>query len=403
MTVMSLHSPRFLKLAAAAALALGLAVTAHADPPTPDEGATPPSKPRLTISGFAQLDFIYDFKHSDPDWKSALRSSKIPINYDGPEGETSMSVKQSRLAFDGYTPTDIGELHAKIDFDFFGVGVDAGQTTFRLRNAYGELGPVLAGQANSVFMDVDVFPNIIEYWGPTGMVFLRNPQIRYTSPTQNKGRFAVSIEAPGSAVDSGKVADVDPELDLVGRTKLPDLAANYRYTDKWGHAQLAGILTSLGYQSASSTDGEPSGTKMGWGLSLSGVANAIGKDTLTGQVTYGEGIANFMNDGGVDLAPSADLKAETVPTLGFVIYYSHVWDKAWSTTFGYSQHTQDNTDGQLDDAFKTGSYATVNALWQPVKDFMTGAEFQWGEIENKGGDTGTDYRLQISAKYSFSS
>ena len=25
-------------------------------------------------------------------------------------------------------------------------------------------------------MDPDVFPNTIDYWGPTGMMFLRNPQ-----------------------------------------------------------------------------------------------------------------------------------------------------------------------------------------------------------------------------------
>ena len=28
-------------------------------------------------------------------------------------------------------------------------------------------------------MDPDVFPNSLEYWGPTGMVFFRNVQLRY--------------------------------------------------------------------------------------------------------------------------------------------------------------------------------------------------------------------------------
>ena len=28
-------------------------------------------------------------------------------------------------------------------------------------------------------MDPDVFPNSIEYWGPTGMVFFRNVQVRW--------------------------------------------------------------------------------------------------------------------------------------------------------------------------------------------------------------------------------
>ena len=28
-------------------------------------------------------------------------------------------------------------------------------------------------------MDIDVFPNSVEYWGPNGMVFFRNVQVRY--------------------------------------------------------------------------------------------------------------------------------------------------------------------------------------------------------------------------------
>ena len=57
----------------------------------------------------------------------------------------------------------------------FGVGADAGKTTIRLRHAYAQWGELLAGQTNSVFMDGDSFPNVIDYWGPTGMIFLRNP------------------------------------------------------------------------------------------------------------------------------------------------------------------------------------------------------------------------------------
>ena len=36
-------------------------------------------------------------------------------------------------------------------------------------------------------MDPDVFPNSLEYWGPTGMVFFRNVQVRWMPIT---GRHA---------------------------------------------------------------------------------------------------------------------------------------------------------------------------------------------------------------------
>ena len=70
-------------------------------------------------------------------------------------------------------------LKTQFEFELFGTGVDEGQTTFRLRHAYGELGAFGAGQTWSPFMDPDVFPNSLEYWGPTGMVFFRNVQVRW--------------------------------------------------------------------------------------------------------------------------------------------------------------------------------------------------------------------------------
>ena len=59
----------------------------------------------------------------------------------------------------------------------FGVGRDAGLTTIRLRNAWGQWRQVGAGLRDSQFMDGDVFPNILEYWGPNGMLFFRNVQV----------------------------------------------------------------------------------------------------------------------------------------------------------------------------------------------------------------------------------
>ena len=35
-------------------------------------------------------------------------------------------------------------------------------------------------------MDPDVFPNSVEYWGPTGMVFYRNVQVRFYAIKKDK-------------------------------------------------------------------------------------------------------------------------------------------------------------------------------------------------------------------------
>ena len=204
----STRATRSVAAAVASALfaaGLGLATTASAED----------AKQSFEIYGFAQADAIYDFGRMNPDWDDAFRPSKIanPAGIYGSDGQASVSVKQSRFGVKGTMPTSEG--HAPIDFkfefDLFGVGADAGQTTFRLRHAYGEWGSLLAGQTNSIFMDIDVFPNVIDYWGPNGMVFWRNVQIRWTPWKTESSSFAVGIEEPSNDIDPGQIREFDSD------------------------------------------------------------------------------------------------------------------------------------------------------------------------------------------------
>jgi hypothetical protein len=120
-----------------------------------------------------------------------------------------------------------------------------------------------------------------------------------------------------------------------------------------------------------------------------------------GQMVYGRAIASYMNDGGVDLAPNYNLQAETVLSIGGMLYYDHYWNEQWSSSIGLSAHHQDNTGGQLDNAFRQGTYASTNILWYPVKNVMTGVEFLWGKLEQLDGATADDPRVQFSAQYKY--
>ena len=133
-----------------------------------DQPVDPNQKPHLDIYGFAMLDTGYNFGQTHEDWFDTLRPSKLPAFTDefGKDGNWFTGVRQSRLGLKGFLPTKLGELKTIFEFELFGTGVDAGQTTFRLRHAWGELGKFSAGQYWSTFMDPDVFPNQLEYWGP---------------------------------------------------------------------------------------------------------------------------------------------------------------------------------------------------------------------------------------------
>ena len=368
------------------------------------------------IYGFAQADAIYDFGRMNPDWDDAFRPSKIanPEGIYGTDGQASVSVKQSRFGVKGTMPTAEGRapINFKFEFDLFGVGGDAGQTTFRLRHAYGEWGSLLAGQTNSIFMDIDVFPNTIDYWGPNGMVFWRNVQIRWTPYRTDSSSFAIGIEEPSNDVDLGQARELDPALgdDVQSNEEIPNLAAHYRTQGGWGHVQIAGILRSLGYDTKGTPNNEPKDDALGWGVNLSGTINTWGKDKILWQYVYGHGIASYMNDGGMDLAPEGRLPtdtdpgnvdAEAVPLTGIVAYYDHYWSEEFSTSIGYSTTYVDNTNLQTDDTFESAQYASVNLLYYPVPNVMVGGEVMWGDLEFKDGSSQDDTRVQFSVKYNW--
>src|SRR5215472_10363041 len=212
-----------MRVVAPSALALTVAVLATGGSP-----AARADERNFEIYGFAMADWIQDTKRVDPNWQDAFRPSKIaaPEGEFGTNGQSDLSVKQSRFGVKGTIPTGASTppINFKFEFDLFGVGADAGKTTFRLRHAYGEWGPLLAGQTHSLFMDIDVFPNVIDYWGPPGMVFYRLPQLRWTPYRSEKSQFAIALERPGNDIDAGQIREFDPILaeNLRGDEQLTD-------------------------------------------------------------------------------------------------------------------------------------------------------------------------------------
>jgi outer membrane DcaP-like protein len=401
-----------------ACLSLGAPSTARAQQEpggTGDAGgagaqAAPPSKPSLEIYGFVMLDIGENFKTIDPNWFDTMRVTKLPSFEDqfGKDGSTFAGVRQTRFGVRSTTPTDLGDLKTQFEWELFGVGVDEGQTTFRLRHAYGELGHFGAGQTWSPFMDIDVFPNSLEYWGPTGMVFFRNVQVRWM-PIQGDTRLTLALERPGATGDTGLLANRIELQNVRGRSPAPDLSGEYRFGRPWGYFEAAGLLGWIKWDDILDDQFDLSGSATRWGVNLSSNVK-FGGSTLRLQFVFGEGVQNYMNDSPVDvgIAPNpgdirSPIKGEAIPIIGLVAFVDHNWNKQWSTSVGYSYQDNDNTDGQNDDDFKTGHYALGNLLYSPVPNVMMGGELQWGRREMfRDPFIGKGLKLQFSFKYNFS-
>src|SRR6187431_233 len=228
-------------LVAAALVTFGLAANASG------QNAASPS---VEIYGFGQADAIADFKQNNPDWYDTARPSRLPKFEDefGRNGHFYLSARQSRLGARAVLPTADGTVKAQFEFDMAGVGRDAGLTTIRLRHAWGQWKQIGGGQTNTQFMDVDVFPNTVEYWGPNGMLFIRNPQVFWEPIAKPDGsNLRVAIEAPGASGDAGVFADRVELQNVQGRYPMPDFTGHYRAAGGRGYIQVGGALRKISW------------------------------------------------------------------------------------------------------------------------------------------------------------
>lgn len=382
----------------------------------------------MEIFGFIMMDSGYDFGRMNPEWYDTMRPTQI-LDKEGNEyqsqGAYYMSVRQTTLGIKNYVDTSVGQLKTHFEFDLFGMGKDAGNTAFRLKYAYVELGKFCVGQNNSLFTDIDLYPNIVEFMGPNAVPFLRNVQIRYTPIRNENHNFSIAIERPGATADQGEygagfvyesiLEDVKP------RFSVPDFTAEYRYSNSWGYLELAGILRSIKWEDNNTDQYNLSGSALGWGLSLS-TRLKLGKNVnYHGAITAGAGIQNYMNDADADIGIkrqydniNAPIKGIAIPMIGVVSYFDIYWDTKFSSSIGYSILNNNTTEAQLSTAYKTGQYASVNLLYSPVKNCILGPELQWGKRQNNDfagdpqfnlaaakGNSGTDVKLQFSFRYIF--
>ena len=379
----------------------------------PDDTKEPkPTEPKSSIDlyGYVMLDSGYEFGQSDPNWFDVVRPTKLASKKDefAPDGKVFFGVRQTRFGVKSSTPTGLGDLKTQFEFELFGTGVDAGQTTFRLRHAWGELGQIGAGQYWSPFMDIDVFPNSIEYWGPNGMVFFRNVQVRWTPIKNDHLRLLFAAERPGASADGGVYADrLELERNVRSNFDLPDFSWQVRATRSWGYLQLAGIFRKISWVDTTPNPQFKIGRDvLGWGVNVSSNVKLTSKSIGKFQVVYGEGIENYMNDAPVDVSvkttnnPSSPLKGVPLPVLGIVAFVDHSWSERFSSSAGYSIVNIENSNGQNSNDFHQGHYVLANLLFHPIPRVTMGGEFQWGRrVDFSDGFNANDYRIQASFKY----
>ena len=374
----------------------------------PLEGEITERQNSVSFYGFTMLDSGYDFGQINPNWYDVVRPTQLPSfkNEFAPSGNVYASVRQTRFGVKSSTPTPYGDLNTIFEFELFGTGVDAGQTTFRLRHAYGELGQFGAGQTWSPFMDIGVFPNTVEYWGPSGMVFFRNVQIRWMPIRKKTGSVTIALERPGASGDQGTYSDRIELSNIRPRFNFPDLSGNARIDRNWGYLQVAGIVRKIGWVDVSGNPVNLGASVVGWGVNTTSNLNLSKNNVAKLAFVYGAGIENYMDDAPVDVGiqnqPNSPIpiKGVALPVLGVVAFLDHSWNKHFTSSVGYSLVDIQNSNAQKPADFHQGDYAIANLLYHPIPRVMMGSEFQFGRRVNfSNGYNFNDYRVQFSFKF----
>lgn len=383
------------------------------------EEARPSKKgTKFQYGGFIQLDMAASsYSEGKPGnnlIEDFLVPSLIPVS-DGSGSSydsTNLHAKTSRFYFTTATDTDAGKISTRVELDFLlGNSGDeriSNSWNSRLRHAfvkwdYDEGKSLLAGQSWSTFFNVGALPNQIDFVGPVGTIFNRQPQVRWTSGglqlavenATTRLNYAVPNDATDDPDDLKLSAPVDNFHD-----GIPDLVA--RYNGKTGDLSwsVAGILRELSYEMGGDDD-----SQMGYGLSLSGKW-MFGKDDLRFMFNYGDALGRYLglnafNDGYVDA--SGDI--ETIDQWGGFIAYQHYWNPEWSSSFTLSMIEADNPDqGEFDLAGSLAeSYQSAHAsLWyHPAPKYSIGGEYIYATKEMEDGRDGDMSRLQFAVKYAF--
>ena len=356
------------------------------------------SNTTLQIGGQIWLDAIYN--NGEMTNRAGFQTSSIAYESNTTKDNTLLSVGQSNLSFKSYTPTKYGAMTTRFEFDMFD---DQGNANFNLTHLWGEIGSFGAGQTFSGFMDINSFPNILDFWGPNSMVFSRQPQVRYSTAVSVQGRIMFTIEKSSSDF---AVPKSSTKADYDDINELPDLTISYLHNGNFGYIKSAMVFRQLGYETLSAKD-----TTLGWGLNVSGAITVTPDDTIKFQLTYGEGIGRYVNDaccsyysdetGGVDAGLDNNGRLKAIPVTGGFAYYNKQWNKKWSSAVGYSYLTIDNLVTQKNKSLKNSAYSTANIIWYPASQIKAGVELQYGDVQSKSNLEADNFRVQASVGFKY--
>jgi hypothetical protein len=352
----------------------------------------------IKVGGYVKMDgLISDYSRAPT--RGVGEDFFIPstIATSGEPGDPRLNLhaKETRLWLKSFTPTERGDIttHFEMDFMLGQQGDERVGNSYspRIRHASVSWDRWTIGQTWTNFFNTTTLPDYLDFIGPVGVIFARQAQIRYTSPTTN-GSWSFSLENPETTLTP---YGGGPRIDADDGT-VPDVVVRRNWTEAWGNLSVAALIRELKINQEGFDDSE-----VGGAISLAGKIMLGDSDDFRWQVNYGNALGRYMGLNGYNVgALDATNNIVLTTQYGVLAAYRHMWNDRLRSSLGASFSNADN-DTAISGFAVPGNYQSAHAdiIWSPIDRMSLGAEYIWGRRKDESGDNGTLNRLQFSAKY----
>ncbi len=356
----------------------------------------------IQFGGFIDLDVnITDTSDGDIASDSIARDlyipSATPVGGVGEEvPDTDFTAESSRFFFT--TQSDRGEhtIKSRIELDFLGSGQGNELVTNsfapRLRHAFFTFDNWLVGQTWSTFQNTSTIPDSASFLALSdGMVFLRQPMIRYT---RGPWQFALENSTTRDLVEN--------DSNVADDGFVPDFVAKYTARGEWGNASFAGLARVLDDEMPDGDNDTDNMSAFGWGVSAAGDVNITQRWGVKYSATVGEGVGRYIGLAAVaDARVEPDGDLEPIPVVGGLLALHGDVAPKTRFTIGYSGLFADAELGETESV-----QSAVAVLSHDIAPRTTiGAEVLYGRraIDALPGvdDVGDLSRVTVSARYAF--
>ena len=151
-----------------------------------------------------------------------------------------------------------------------------------------------------------------------------------------------------------------------------------------------------------STERNKASSITGYGVQASTTFNLGKKWQTFGQVSYGKGIGQYLNDISnlnVDIVPNPE-KEGKMQALG--LQYNMSPKVFLSSTYSMSRlYSENGYPNALPNTYRYGQYFVANVFWNVTTNMQVGAEYLRGWRTNFDNSTNHANRMNLLVQYSF--